>query len=155
MTRKTLTFSLVALSIALGGAVYAKGPQRGGDLFEMLDTNQDGEITKAEAEAAREARFAEIDTDSDGFLTEAELAAHAKSGDEDRIAKRVARVLEHRDANDDGKLDASEMTSGREGKMFERIDADGDGVITKEEADNAREARGGKHRGDKREKRGG
>lgn len=46
-----------------------------GDMMQRLDTNSDGVVTKAEAEAAATARFDKLDTNHDGRIDQAEIAA--------------------------------------------------------------------------------
>ena len=113
-------------------------------LFENLDSDGDGAITKSEAEAAGAARFAAADANGDGLLTADEMAAAAQNRQAERIAKRIEKL----DANGDGALSLEEMSakgSKRLAHMFDRLDADGDGVITKAEAEAAKGMRRGKH----------
>lgn len=46
-----------------------------GDMMQRLDTNSDGVVIKAEAEAAATARFDKLDTNHDGKIDHAEIAA--------------------------------------------------------------------------------
>ena len=99
--------------------------------FETLDADGNGEVTKAEMQAAADARFASADTDGDGFLSVEELTAQAS----ERMGARIEKMIERRDANDDGKLSRDELRPNEERmeKRFARIDADGNGAISKEE----------------------
>ncbi|MBO9468301.1 EF-hand domain-containing protein [Tropicibacter sp. R15_0] len=153
------------LILALGGASLAsaagmqhgKGPggMKGGPnaemLFEQLDANGDGQITKEEVENAPKLRFEAADTDGDGFLSDAELKAAAEKRDAARAARRddrIAKMIERLDADKDGKLSMEEMEArgeGRKGKgkgdralrLFDRADANNDGVLTMEEVETA------------------
>lgn len=120
--------------------------------FEQLDTDSSGSLTQAELAAHGAARFAAADTDGDGFLTAEEMTAAAEGRKAKRIEKRIERMMEHRDANNDGKLSAEEMApdEDRVAKMFERADKNEDGSISKEEFEQASK-RG--HRGHKGKKR--
>lgn len=114
--------------------------------FARLDTNRDGFVTKAEAEAAR-AQFAErirersgerrekafdrIDANNDGAISKAEWDA--------RSTERAQRVAA-RDRNGDGRPDrrggARFMRGmhGFGGHMFEMADANRDGRVSLQEA---------------------
>jgi Ca2+-binding EF-hand superfamily protein len=153
MTDKT-SLKAVLLTLAIGLAAVpvvanAKGGHDRGQgqraSFEQLDLNSDGQITQAELQAQRAARFAAIDTDGDGFVSSEEIAAHADA----RRAKRAERMISRMDANGDGKLSAEEMAppEDRMAKRMERIDTNDDGSISKEEFDAASKGRGGRHRG--------
>ncbi|MEP2717672.1 EF-hand domain-containing protein [Pseudophaeobacter sp.] len=112
--------------------------------FEELDTDGNGEISKAEMEAHKAARFSATDTDGDGMISADEMLAKMQ----ERAAKRVEKMINRMDKDGDGMLSAEEMANrGRHGDMFGRMDSDGNGAISKEEFDQARENRGGKRRG--------
>lgn len=58
----------------------ARGKHRGhGGHFKRMDTDNDGKVSKAEAMAAAEARFARVDANGDGFITPEEIEAGRKS----------------------------------------------------------------------------
>ena len=165
--------AMVAASFSTIAQADAGG--HGGDrmgrmfVFEEMDANADGKVTKDEITAFHAAKIAAMDTDKDGNLSEAELiAAQAQRKAEretTRETKMVKRMMEKRDANKDGVLSLEEMTppAGRGDKMFDRADTDGDGAISKAEADVMAEKmaergknrdgehRGGKHGHDKRD----
>lgn len=137
-------------SIIAAGAVLAKGgPGRHGMnmSFEEIDADGNGEITQAEMEAMKAARFTAADTDGDGSLSLDELKAQGLK----KVEQRAAEMLERHDANGDGLLSQDELPKPRRsGHMFERMDADGSGSVSKaefEEARNHMRQRGhGKHR---------
>jgi hypothetical protein len=126
--------------------------------FATLDADGDGSVTKAEMDAFRAARGAEIDTDGDGFLTAEELAGMHIRAFTARANDMAVRMVEMRDSDGDGKLSAAEMIARPGPEMlFDRIDADGDGAVTQAEADAARSMmmeRMGDH-GERGQKRGG
>lgn len=104
--------------------------------FSELDTNGDGAVTQEEMDARKAARFAEADTNGDGLLSVDEMLAAQAKQEEDRRARRAARMIERFDSNDDGQLSAEELSEregGRRGSLFERADADNDGKISEEE----------------------
>ncbi|OIQ46216.1 MAG: calcium-binding protein [Roseobacter sp. MedPE-SW] len=112
--------------------------------FEELDADGNGEISKAEMEAHKAARFSTADGNGDGKLSAEELVAQAQK----HAAKRVEKMISHLDSDGDGMLSAEEMSNrgGRHGDMFKRVDRDGNGAVSKEEFEQAREHRGGKRR---------
>lgn len=144
-------------SIVAAGAVLAKGGPGGPGgpgmrmSFEEMDTDGNGEITQAEMEAMKAARFTSADTDGDGALSLEELTAQGMK----KVAEHAESMLEKHDANGDGVLSQDELPKPRRsGHMFDRIDADGNGSISKEEFDEAsehmRERGRGKHRNGQR-----
>jgi Ca2+-binding EF-hand superfamily protein len=113
-----LGFGLVTLvgSVALAHGAHGKG--RGG--FGRADTNNDGQITMAEALAGAKERFQKKDADKNGALTKEELPG------------RMGHLLERADANKDGKVTLAEQeTMVRE--HFTKRDANKDGVLSGEE----------------------
>ena len=112
--------------------------------FAKVDTNRDGAVTKAEAEAARtalrsqfverredrrEQAFERIDGNRDGAISRAEWDAQA--------AQRQQRVAA-RDRDGDGRRDGGRFHGGGMhnlgGHMFEMADANKDGRVTLQEA---------------------
>ncbi|WP_072506281.1 EF-hand domain-containing protein [Phaeobacter porticola] len=143
----------IAIVVAVGSLIGATGavakPGYGGKgghgprmSFEEIDTNGDGQITKAEMEGLREARFTAADANGDGQLTLAEMEAAAQT----RARTRAAAMLERMDADNDGTLSLEELPKPRRmGKMFDRVDANDDGAISKEEFETARMKHRGRH----------
>ncbi len=127
-----------ALIVSAGIAVAEKGPGGGPPnperMFEMLDLNKDGEITREEAEKAREARFQSADSNGDGLLSPEEMTAARETRSAERQQRRFAKL----DTNEDGLLSPEEMAAGPRGErhagMFDRVDTNSDGKITVEEA---------------------
>jgi hypothetical protein len=118
--------------------------------FATLDANGDGQISMVELEAQGAQRFANADTDNDGALSEAELLAQATARSEGRAAKMVARMLEHLDANEDGRIQQSESPErddDRAARRLERADTDEDGSLSEAEfeaaGDHGRDGRRG------------
>jgi Ca2+-binding EF-hand superfamily protein len=112
--------------------------------FARIDTNRDGSVTKAEADAARtafrsqsterredrrEQAFDRLDSNRDGAISRAEWDAHA--------AQRQQRVAT-RDRDGDGRRDGRRFAGGGMhnlgGHMFEMADANKDGRVTLQEA---------------------
>ncbi len=129
-------------------------------MFDRLDTNRDGSITKAEAEAAKGSRgdwqamrihapggggpgavgsqpadrgamFDRLDTNHDSYISRDEFA-RAPAREERRIVIRT-------DGNGDGRPDGMGMRHGMGmggfgGRMFDMADANHDGRVTLQEA---------------------
>lgn len=123
---------IVLAAVAVTGtSALAKGPGRGMDVtFQELDADGNGEITKAEMDAHRKARFSKADTNGDGKLSVEEMQARAQ----EHAKERAGKMLERHDANKDGFLTEDELPKPRKaGKFFDRMDADGNGAISEEE----------------------
>lgn len=147
VTVLALTLGAVGASAKGFGDHGGKGGPRGPQInFEQIDANADGLITKEELAAHAKARFDEQDTNGDGTLTVEELRAAAEKMRENRMQ----RMLERRDANNDGVLSFDEMQpqGDRADRMFERLDKNGDGQISAEEFAELKMKRGGPGRGE-------
>ncbi len=98
MKRSTLAFaSIAAVALAMPLAAQA-GPGKGhrghGAHLMQMDTNADGNITRAEAEASLATRFATIDANSNGFVTQDEMKAHHEAKRAEMKAKWEAKKAE-------------------------------------------------------------
>lgn len=175
MKTKTLfsAVTLAAMVAASFSTIANAGPGgRDGDrmgqmfIFEEVDANSDGKVTKDEVTAYHAAKIAAMDTDKDGNLSEAEMIAaqdlRRAEREKARETEMVKRMIENRDTNKDGVLSMDEMAppADRGDKMFARADADGDGAISKAEADAIKDkmaqrfgGRDGEHRGGKHMKK--
>src|SRR5690242_12650364 len=92
--KKFHMFSVLAAMTALSGAAFAHG---GGHMFANLDTNTDGKVTLAAAEAGAQARFTTLDKNKDGVLSQ------------DGLGDGPHRMMKHADANNDGKITLAEL----------------------------------------------
>ena len=105
-------------------------------LFDELDANKDGKLTKEEISKAKETRFALMDANKDGFVDADEILAY-------RMKRRAKMMVLRFDKNGDGKLSPDEMPSrGRRLSRFERFDLDENDVVTKTEMRRALRGRG-------------
>ena len=91
------------------------GGMHGGKGMAQMDTDGDGRISRAEAQAAA-SRFAErfdaMDANKDGYLDRSDMQA--------RMAERRAAFFAAADANKDGHLSREEFAAHRNARMAER-----------------------------------
>jgi Ca2+-binding EF-hand superfamily protein len=125
-----LVLSLSSLAVAGEGANHGGPPGAPGraafaaHLFERMDTDKNGQVTRAEAEAEAERLFTRMDANKDGQLTRQESDDGARAIRQQELGTRF-RAL---DTNDDGRLTAEE--SKLPPRFFERLDADKDHALT-------------------------
>ena len=139
VTRMVIGAAIAALAFA--GAASAQGG--GGGRLMQMDTNHDGSITRAEAEASRAAMFQRLDADHDGFVTQAErdAARQARGQNSDRPAPPRGQMM-NADTNNDGRISRQEFMA-QPYRIFDVMDADHNGTITAAEIEAGRAARGG------------
>ncbi len=142
---------LVALlgTVAIGMTAPAVAGDRRGDRaerhWEEMDKDGDGTVTQAEARAAADERFERADVNNDGKLTKDEAEDSRKLRRAERRQERFSKM----DKNGDGKI-AEDEFEGRKSKHFSKIDANEDGFLTKEEMEQHHAKKKGHrwHRGD-------
>lgn len=99
---------LAATHLAFAQPGPEGGPRGRGGMMAMADADKDGKISKAEATAAAQARFARMDADKDGQLTS-----------KDRDLKRDQRLDERfaaLDTDRNGQISKAEFTAGHEAR---------------------------------------
>lgn len=122
---KTKLMLAAAMLTALPALAQAQGGGRG---MMRADANGDGMISRAEAKAQSDSRFATMDANHDGVLTGDELTGPRGNAAGDgtttradydaRAEKRFARM----DANGDGMLTADELRAVMERMRAGRTD---------------------------------
>ncbi len=125
------TAAIIITSALVAPQVFARGP---GHMFDEVDANKDGKITRAEAHELVLKHFRAADANKDKVLTQAEAKTHHEAKRKERGNPEAfveARFKAH-DTNNDGKIERSE--SKLPDKIFARIDSNSDGSITKAEA---------------------
>jgi Ca2+-binding EF-hand superfamily protein len=105
--------------------------------FAALDTNGDGAISLAEAQAGAPRmaeHFTEIDANGDGLITKEEMQA-ARGKLRQEMQARGEERFRSADADGDGKIDLAEAQTSmpRAAEHFGEIDANGDGFLTHDE----------------------
>lgn len=158
---KKLLLSCCALAFLAPAAAFACPPEgRGMPMMEKVDTDKDGSISMAEADAAAKARFEAMDENKDGSLSPSEFdkaprpdGMNGKEGagqgrkapdsgrgpmrGEGRGMMREKR-FESMDADKDGKVSEAEFLAGAK-KRHEWMDTNKDGKISKDEMQARRE----------------
>jgi Ca2+-binding EF-hand superfamily protein len=128
-------------------------------MFQRMDTNGDGQVTREEADDAGKRLFDKFDRNADGAVTHEEAEAGARALRQEELVARFKQL----DENGDGKLSGTEsqlpppaflkldtnkdhglsleefetrpdMRSEHREFEFERADANHDGKVTREEA---------------------
>ncbi|MEL6519915.1 MAG: hypothetical protein AAFQ66_03065 [Pseudomonadota bacterium] len=109
-----------------------RGDRRGAARFERLletfDANADGDLTQEEITAARQAQLTEFDSNGDGSLDLAEYEALWLSVMRDRMVDR----FQAHDDDGDGQVTTEEFNEEFAG-LVERRDRNGDGVLNAED----------------------
>lgn len=117
-------------------------------IFQRLDTNKDGKISKAEAQGRPLAEaFERLDRNGDGYLDRTELRSWAEMLARDRAAGKGGPKgfppfgpgggqgpdFDALDKDADGRLSREELRGTRWSDVFDKIDANNDGHITRKE----------------------
>ena len=135
-------FAATALAAFLlaAGAQAQGGPGRDrqgpAPIFQLMDADKDGKVSKAEYDAYRARQFKALDKNADGALSREEYLA---LGDFIR-AELAGRRFDELDKNKDGKLTAEELgvRDGRANeadirRRFDALDKNKDGKLTPDE----------------------
>ena len=104
MTLLTLGAALIAVPV-----LAAPGGDR-----NMGDANNDGVLTRAEAEAHAKAMFVKLDVNKDGKLDQADRAA--------RHAEKRAQMFDRLDANKDGSISKAEWDQADAARQAKRAE---------------------------------
>lgn len=134
MTASLRPFALAA-ALLIGTAAHAQAaPDMASALDRIMqaDTNNDGQVTKAEFIAHRAQQFARMDRNSDGFITMDDVP-RLMAG---RFQPRLQMLQQQFDANHDGKVSRDEFVNGPT-RGFDLADANHDGIVTREEVKTA------------------
>ena len=130
---------------AVGGVSADRGGYGGGrgghmmQMFERVDLNGDGQVTRVELTEYRDRRFSEGDANGDGALELAEFEAVWLAMVRERMVDRFQAL----DADGDGRITAAEFDRPLD-RLFSRLDSDEDGSVSRSEI---RDHRGqGRHR---------
>jgi hypothetical protein len=109
------------------------------------DTDGDGRVSRAEAEAAGSKKstewFDKLDANKDGYVTQDEIS-QAKATRRADMKARFDERFKEADANNDGQLSLDEVQAKmpRLAERFTTLDKDNNGMLTRDELE-----RGGPH----------
>lgn len=78
---------LIALTLTLANCGHGKFRKSDHHMFNMLDANSDGKVSKEEFNSTHEKMFTEMDADKDGFVTKDEKKSWYKSQKEKSCSK--------------------------------------------------------------------
>mgnify|MGYP001036911930 CR=1 FL=1 len=123
---------------AVTGGVALVGAGMGGEgrlhpMFEVMDANKDGTVTRDEIAGHNAARAGEIDAEKGRKITASELEAWHDAEREKARNARMERALAQMDANGDGAVSVGELEVARPW-LLTRLDPDGDDKIGLDEA---------------------
>lgn len=154
MNRTKICTAIIAASLTSAALYAAPGANRDADgngvvtkaeamaaadaRFARMDANNDGALNEADKAAMVANRFAKMDSDNNGSLSQAEfLAAHEARADkqEERREKRMGR------GGPEGKMGRHGRGHGGGMKMLARADTNGDKAVSRAEFRAAAEAR--------------
>jgi Ca2+-binding EF-hand superfamily protein len=126
----------------------AKNPElsrRVDEIFNRLDTNKDGKISREEAKGPLEKNFDAIDRNKDGFLDKAEVSQviermnqrklNAVNPGSDTVTAPVRRLADFDalDLDADGRLSKDEIAKSPFPNQFDDMDTNKDGKIDRKE----------------------
>jgi Ca2+-binding EF-hand superfamily protein len=107
-------------------------------MFERLDADHDGRVSRAEYKASIDARFDKLDANGDGSVDADEIARSPATAE--RVNRRAERFVQRYDASGTGKVTRSDFEA-KEMARFERLGAGADSV-TQEQLSRQRMHRG-------------
>lgn len=125
-----------AMAVLTAGVAMAQPAPGGGmrDFIAQADANHDGNITRAEWDAARAARFTQQDADHNGSLSATERPHWGGNGGQPPAGGQPPGGGQHHgmmnaDTNNDGNISRAEYDA-QSAAMFQHLDADNNGTIT-------------------------
>lgn len=140
-----LGVAAVGVAVAMSLATLAVAGDRKADraamadrMWQELDADKDGRLSKAEADAGKRGHlsthFAEIDANQDGFVTREEM--QAKRGEmRGKMRDHAKQKWQDADMNGDGQLslDEAQAKMPRIAERFTQLDGDKNGYLTPQE----------------------
>ncbi len=151
----------LAVTVLAGSAVAAEGWRRHGPgaharmgkaMFDKVDTDKDGAVSREELMQAFGERFDKADADTNASVTKAEIIAAVEANAPFERAKRFSgriadRIVYQLDLDDNGSVARAEAEN-RIGKVFALFDRNDDGKVDQAEVRRmASMSRGGRHGG--------
>jgi hypothetical protein len=107
--KKLIALTILALTASTAATAneHGGGMKKHGGWMKKFDADGNGVITRAEADAAHDAKFKSMDTNGDGSITKEEREAHHAKMKQEHQARK-AEVLGKYDTDKDGKLSDAE-----------------------------------------------
>jgi len=148
------TWIFAGAIVLAAGAATAATTQHG----SRLDVNGDGNVSFSEMQQRMAERFRQMDTNGDGQFTRAEYdayrAAHPRRGNRphaqggDQQQRRGFDFFSRLDADSNGSVTLAEFSAKTTGRM-QRMDTNHDGTVSRDEYLAGRKNFGGRHRQDR------
>jgi Ca2+-binding EF-hand superfamily protein len=132
---KTPFYALAIAGLLAGHAVAGEGPR--GDAMRS-DTDGDGRVSRAEAEAAGSKRssewFDKLDLNKDGYVSQDEVDK-VKESRRGEMKARFDERFKEADANNDGQLSLDEVQAKmpKLAERFNTLDKDQNGMLSRDE----------------------
>lgn len=120
---------LFSIALALASPATAQSFDAG-NAFAGADANGDGNITRAEFIAGREAKFAKFDRNGDGVISKDDFGRLARFRPD--AARRIDALISAMDKNGDGKVSRDEMMTAPT-PLFDAADVNSNGVVDAQE----------------------
>ncbi len=138
---------LLTVAVVSAGAWAQPGPHGPGgrgpaQMIKNLDANEDGSVTRSEADGVVSTEMGRHDGDRDGVLSLDEFEAFWVA----RQRERMVRRFQHLDRDGDGQVTVEEAQAPVE-HLFDRLDENGDETLTREEIRDAHMKRRGHRHG--------
>lgn len=144
---RTAIFALVAGTV-MAGATFAQNAPQDGAVDERpspilhLDQNDDGQVSREEAQAMGHNTMARADTNGDGTVSREEVIQAAVDRATERATQRAGAMFDRFDEDGNGEIAIENLPEprGHHGdrterveQLFERFDANGDGTLSADE----------------------
>lgn len=130
--------SLLALAFLLCAPALAHAQA----VFDMIDTDGNGTISREEMDAYRLANFLALDRNKDGVVDRAELLVGPGNGRKGYTPEQTQAVLAAYDHDGDTTITTEEVTEAIERlNVFSGLDTNGDGVLDRTEAEGVLDTR--------------
>jgi len=126
--------------VAAEGGRHARRAAMQQQMFERLDANHDGQVSRAEYKASVDARFDKLDANGDGSVDAEEIARSPATAE--RVNRRAEGFVKRYDAAGSGKVTRADFEA-KEMERFERIGGGADSVTLEQLSKLRKPHRGG------------
>jgi hypothetical protein len=110
---------------AADGGRHARRAAMQQQMFERLDANRDGQVSRTEYKASIDARFDKLDANGDGSVDADEIARSPATAE--RVNRRAEGFVKRYDASGSGKVTRADFEA-KEMERFERMGGGADSV---------------------------